>query len=361
MQQAFAPRSQGPLNTALRHLARFARTCPTRTLFYNPDESKSYSAHNEWTLILFATNLATQRSSKTGQPMRAATIESYVSIIKGYFSTTYAFELTDKSPRLKRLLRYMHNDGDASTRKKRRGWRRRNFVKWYATLSNDEKKSVEVVCEHAACATAWHTLARGGEIAPDLKAGVQWTPECGPSRADLKFHKGRDGSRYAILWLRPLKKRSAGPQPKVPQYITEHDGGGSDTYTALKRYVKADPVPAQLAASTPLFRKQTARGAWAPIKITDLRKTVRKMAAKIGYTDTKEWGAHSFRIGGASDLAATGEASQLLLQAKGRWSSDIGKIYARMTRRCQLAGSRLMQRAQGKDLEEIFPQYTQAA
>ena len=72
-----------------------------------------------------------------------------------------------------------------------------------------------------------------------------------------------------------------------------------------------------------------------------------------------EWGAHSARIGGATDLAATGESSPVLLQAKGRWASDIGRIYARMTRRSQLAASRLMQEARGRDLEELLPGFTQ--
>ena len=39
--------------------------------------------------------------------------------------------------------------------------------------------------------------------------------------------------------------------------------------------------------------------------------------------------ARSPLIGGATDLASTGKASQLLLRAKGRWASDIGAIYAR--------------------------------
>ena len=81
----------------------------------------------------------------------------------------------------------------------------------------------------------------------------------------------------------------------------------------------------------------------------------------IGYPVRSQWGAHSGRIGGATDLAATGKSSQLLLQAKGRWASDIGKIYARMTRRCQLAASRLMQKARGRDLEDIHPGFVQTA
>ena len=66
-------------------------------------------------------------------------------------------------------------------------------------------------------------------------------------------------------------------------------------------------------------------------------------------------------IGGATDLVASGEGSELLLEAKGRWGSDIGKIYARQTRRAHLAASDAMYRAKGKDLEEILPSYSQAA
>ena len=61
----------------------------------------------------------------------------------------------------------------------------------------------------------------------------------------------------------------------------------------------------------------------------------------------KEVGAHSPRIGGGTDLASTGQASELLLQAKGPWQSDIGRIYARMTRRMHLAVSELMHKARG--------------
>ncbi|KAL1519149.1 hypothetical protein AB1Y20_003409 [Prymnesium parvum] len=67
------------------------------------------------------------------------------------------------------------------------------------------------------------------------------------------------------------------------------------------------------------------------------------------------------RIGGATDLTSTGQVSPLLLQAKGRWASDIGQIYSRMTRRAQLAASELMYAAKGRDLEELLPDFVQAA
>ena len=69
-----------------------------------------------------------------------------------------------------------------------------------------------------------------------------------------------------------------------------------------------------------------------------LAKLILKAAGVKGRT-----GAHAYRIGGATDLADEG-ACMSLLQAKGRWASDIGRIYAQMTRRAQLATSRAMQR-----------------
>ena len=110
-----------------------------------------------------------------------------------------------------------------------------------------------------------------------------------------------------------------------------------------------------------MFRLRGAAGKWKQMTVANLREFTRDCAGMLGHKERTQWGAHSARIGGATDLASTGKASQLLLQAKGRWASDIGRIYARMTRRNQLAASRLMQRAKGRDLEELIPGYTQAA
>lgn len=172
-----------------------------------------------------------------------------------------------------------------------------------------------------------------------------------------------DGIRteiYAVLMLRPLKKAGGQVQPKIPQYIVQYDGGGSDAYEALRRLERFDPVPAAERGSTPLFRQFSGPRA-THMTVNKMRMLVRLRMQQLGYEEPKQWGAHSCRIGGATDLVATGKASAVLLQAKGRWASDIGKIYARMTRRCQLAASELMQAARGRDLEELLPEFVQPA
>ena len=92
-----------------------------------------------------------------------------------------------------------------------------------------------------------------------------------------------------------------------------------------------------------------------------LRAAVKRYATLAGCCNIEQFGAHSPRVGGATDLASTGKASELLLRAKGRWAGDIGAIYARLTPRAMLAASRLMQKARGRDLEEILPEFVQPA
>ncbi|KAL1508440.1 hypothetical protein AB1Y20_004543 [Prymnesium parvum] len=55
-------------------------------------------------------------------------------------------------------------------------------------------------------------------------------------------------------------------------------------------------------------------------------------------------------------------ASPLLLQARGRWASDVAKIYNRQTRQALLEASSMMYGAgKGRDLEELMPDFVQPA
>ena len=358
---AFAPRSRGPLNTALRAFAAFAEHCPERVLFKSPEGTarSEAAAWNEWTFILFAVYMDTTPSARTRRTVKARTVESYISLLKGYLSFSYDFDVLDRAPRLKRLLSEMKlNDPLGLARRKRRGLRRRHLRKMWRAHPNVRALTPEAVNAHALLTTAWQVLARGGELAPQV---MEWTEEKGPSRADLSFQETKMGKRYAVLWLRPLKKRRGSKEPKVPQYISEYDGGGSDAYAALRRLTEFDPVEPTVAQHTPLFRDFGRGRAGRHFTVDAMRSLIRQRMRSIGYATASDWGAHSCRIGGATDLVATGKASPLLLQAKGRWASDIGRIYARMTRRCHLAASELMQSAKGRDVEELLPDFVQAA
>ena len=419
LQQAFAPKSAGVLQSTLKAFARFAAAAPRRELFHTPENSSdnehAMSAWNEWTLILFATYLSMVDSPKTGKPVSSDTISTYVSMARGFFSFRYAFTIIKDAPRLSRFLKAMKlEDPMQGIRRKRRGLRRRHLRKLWRVVSKLRATDPDSVNRWAAVVTAWHCLARGGEITKPAKR--QAGSADGPSRADLTFGES-NGRRWACVMLRPLKKRGKRAAPKVPQFIEEHDGEGSDAYAALKRMVEHDPVPQSECAMTPLFRLQAVASKRSHSKkprstramsVGEFRKVVKNLGAKmLGLGESMEWGAHSPRIGGATDLCATGKSSQIMLQAKGRWASarslpsaqapesthtqqtlftlassravetqphgrggerapfaatvsgDIGKIYNRMTRRLQLAASRLMQRARGRDLEELIPEFVQ--
>lgn len=353
LERAYCPKSKGPLRSATKKLAEFARAVPSakRQLFVISSVSgdRAAAVHNEWTFILFVEWLLKHVSHKTKKKLSISTVESYVSLLKGFLLFTYDFELPPDSPRLSRVIKLIKNEDPlAGMRSKRRGFRRRHLRALWKLQGAQCADTQGARTMLAALATAWHVLARGGELC------------FGPTRSDLQWRVSKSGARYVILWLRPLKKRGAGLAPKVPQYIQEADGGGADAYMLLRRMVEADPVDKIEEATTPLFRVPVAgRQGMRSITVAQLRKYVRDCAGVLGHTLRRQWGAHSARIGGATDLASTGKASQLLLQAKGRWASDIGRIYARMTRRSQLAASRLMHDARGRDLEEIHPDFTQ--
>ena len=355
---AYAPKSRGPVKAALAAFADFAACTPSRVLFHTPLTQPGWStwaiqAWNEWTMILWATFMTKRASPKTGRPVKADTIKQYASLLKGFFSFTYAFSVVDQAPRLSALLKQLtSSDPLGGVRRKRRALRRRHLRKLWRSCPAVSAQDADTLNLWAATVLSWHALARGGELSgPD-----------GPKRADLTFGADGQGRRWACVMLSPLKKRGQRRAPAVPQFILEHDGGGSDAYTALARLDSLDPVDEDQRVNTPLFRVRGRRNGSTAMSVSHFRAWVQRLGShELGLGSAREWGAHSGRIGGATDLAATGEASALLLQAKGRWASDIGRIYARMTRRAHLAASALMQRAKGRDIEELIPSFVQPA
>jgi hypothetical protein len=327
----------------MRSLAEFAAVVPNRALFKKPTVrgELEVEAYNEWTLCLWARHLATRKSAKTGRYLKCKTIEQRISLAKGFLSFRYGFQIAGEAPRLKHLLRRARGACPfQGLRKKRRGIRRHHLQKLWRERAEVRAPARAALSEWAAETSAWHALLRGGEVAKCLVRDLQF-----------KRHK-RSGRRYAVLWIEPLKKR--GVQAKLPQFIYEQQQPEEwEPYHALRRL--AD----DLAGSPPDAPLFTGSGG-KPMTTARFRALNKRYGALLGWSP-KEAGAHTPRIGGATEYAATGQASQLLLEAKGRWSSDIAKIYARMTRRAHMAASDLMFQARGRDLEEIMPDFVQPA
>ncbi|KAL1500528.1 hypothetical protein AB1Y20_013184 [Prymnesium parvum] len=175
---AFAPGSKGELNTVLRAFNEFARACPQRHLFHAPRYrgDSAATAWNEWTLILFAQFLASAPSKKTKRMLKARTVESYISLLKGFLSYTYNFELVERSPRLSRLIKALYSDDPlADSRKKRRALRRHHLISMWERVAEARSDSPNAANDQALLAVAWHVLARGGELAPQVRPEA-WSP-----------------------------------------------------------------------------------------------------------------------------------------------------------------------------------------
>ena len=130
------------------------------------------------------------------------------------------------------------------------------------------------------------TFARGGELEK-----IQ--------RCDLSFHVTGKGERYAQLLIRPLKKSGGDSHPKIPQFIAEKPGEPWEPYAALARLAAAQANDGR-GPTAPLFEAAQHR----PLTTSRFRGLIKAYAKLLGF-QTKEFGAHSARIGGATDLAAT--------------------------------------------------------
>ena len=358
LSRANAPGTRKTTLTALRKLARFAKgPARGRTLFLAPSLQGDIqvACHNEWSLMLWAEDMLSRTSRKTGKLLAVNSVAAYVSLAKTELSAQFGFDLVGTSERrLKRIFKAMRRAEPVRNRKKRRGLRGHHLRKAFRIMQpvaadgrNGKATASERqrIAEWAAVATAREAVARGSELCTGGAVG--------PTRADVTFEEDARYGRTATLWLRPLKKRGRENAAKVPIVFAAFDGGGSDTYAALCRMEAADPISPGQRASTPLFRNADGSG----MSMRHFRKVVRGVAAACGF-DPSEFGGHSPRIGGATDVS---DKSPLLLQAKGRWAGDIGRIYARLTKRGLVAASRAMQRRGARDMEELHQSFAQPA
>ena len=303
------------------------------------------SNYNEFSLLTFAEWLTVHKSKKTGKPVAMSTIESYISLIKTELGIVFGVApVIEKGRRLSRVLRHMASLSPALDRKKRRGLRRRHLRKAFRKMGYRHDLSAEALNEWASLVVAWEALARGGE--------VTWSNGVGPTRADVTFEEDKYGCT-ATLWLRPLKKRGKARAAKVPIVFAAADGGGDDTYRALRRLFRHDAVPAGRHASTPLFRHTDGK----PFSPSFFRSLVKRVAQALGFA-AADFGGHSPRIGGATDI---GDRNPLMLQAKGRWAGDIARIYNRLTRRGLVKASRAMHTRGATDMEELYAGFAQPA
>ena len=367
LQQATTLSTKKALATALRHFDSFLSAASDRKPLVTPRYTGDIQAtlYNEETFMLFAAYLATtpskRKNSRALKPRTADTILNYVASVRSHLAALNGFLLTSELPRWKRFVRGLRRDF-STNRRLSAGFRAVNLKRAFPGRP-PVMRTVFEVNVWALLATGWHVLARPKEL--QLL-----------TRADLSFET--TPRHHAVIMLSHACKKKPGQQ-KVPVMIAAADGSGADALQALVALVHLDPVLPRDAASTPLFRDGNGR----PFTPTATAALVRHAAAKAGVPNPRDFGGRSLRVGGATDLHATGVPASNIQRAhhgsnpchahahsprprRARPRALVKRdlLHLHCTRACHaqlLEASAGMHTATDESLEERMPDYIQPA
>ena len=208
---------------------------------------------------------------------------------------------------------------------------------------------------------ATNIVARGGELGiVENTKQEDFDPARGFVISDITWHSPTAASKglsYAIVRWYPIKDKKC-VHTKIPMLVSRRSAGaiGADPqcpYDALLLAwrLRTAEVPTAARATTAFFT--TDKGKIYTTKT--VREIARQIARGLG-NDEADFSGKSFRIGGASDIREShgDEGGKRALLERGRWASDIGHIYSRMSVSSELAISRGMTFATGEDVERRF-------
>ena len=297
--------------------------------------------HNEMSLLYFGATLAEADYAPS-------TIETTMSLVKTQLNVIYGFALLPNAPvRLPRFLKAIRKRRKGS-RKKRVGWRALHIRKLRGIIG--PPKGFHPTLQDVVLCVASEGLLRSCEVAK--AKGKAFDPGAQPTLEDLEFDTDEEGAQFARLWIYPAKQSKR--VQKVPVLFPKGDGV-TDGFSALKRYMtyrKGTTMPAE--KQTPLFLFEDGEA----INRNWIYNLVRSAAATIGL-DPNGFGSHSCRIGGATDLLATG-AQPTDIQVQGRWSSMMWQIYVTCCQQKVLSASKRSRMCVDRDFEEIYPTFTRS-
>ena len=169
----------------------------------------------------------------------------------------------------------------------------------------------------AALALALQGLLRGSEFAIDEGKTVDFARHL--TRKDVRVLT----REQLVVMMLPCKNMRHLNGKTVPLAI---GAGGQfiDAVWEMNNLLRVDPTPEGKAATTPLFRDPATN---TPLRTGYLRKITAQLLISIGL-DSRQFGLHSYRIGGATALFAAG-ATPMVIRTMGRWSSDCYRLYVR--------------------------------
>ena len=319
-----------------------------------------------------------RRGCKEGAVLSSDAISAYIGVLRllcgkqaGYAVTGKVVNVTAPAA----LKRMRQVDGPPGERTLQRGMRAQ-MMRRLAELGFD-RSSPRGIVRWAAALLAHNLLLRGGELGVvDGKA----------------MDSARDLTLGAIEFMQPSAESNGLPwmtidvvdikdtvarKRSVPLPVRRRQDGGAlgddplctyDAVTLAMRQRLGQLPPAVgrvegVAALTALFTRAARRGqtcdAW---RTSDTNKLAQEMAAALGL-DKAQFGGKSFRIGGATDLAAAFGVvkAERLIKQRGRWSSSVQRLYERALAEEHLSASAAIGEAEGRELEALCHGWVQRA
>lgn len=308
---AWQKSTQSSAKTALRRLLDYITehnlTEPFRMTLGDP----AASLHNELTLLAWA-------SSMQDDGLAVGTISSYVSLAKTALAVRLGWTLTSEATqtRLPRFLKGLRRLSPHGARKRRLGWRSRHMRllrTQYGLPSGVEPTSADALLNFSRQA-----LLRGADFLPEQAR--QFRPHLFPTVGDWDVceatrNDGVAGRRlYAQALCRPAKKGAGKAKTELLHFPC--GDGITDAFSSVNRHLEARVAAnggKPLSPDAPLIAHADGRS----YTIKEMRTLVRNAAVAIGLS-AADFGAHSSRIGGATDLFASG-CPPAVIQILGRW------------------------------------------
>ena len=406
----------GRLASALTHFELWREELPSRVPFLplsgegSPGRLEA-ARYNDESLALYAAS-ALRRGSlqrgRIGAPIAPDTVTGYVSALRALLTRDGGVrmlvpEANVMVPALARAVRRARPP--AKPRRKRRGLRSRHLRAAAANPAFQRRESWQARRRCLAAVAAHVLVARGGELG--RVDGKEFTPGRGLLWRHVQWHgPGEVHQRAACTVHLCSVKDVEGRGQRYPIPILSHgtgvleDGGrggaqrggtgrrggrgrgGRDGRAAagagsqgtsrepdalcayeLLREAWAEDVRLlgeEAAREAPIFRRSPRGGAGEAYETRDVTAIVREVAAAAG-DDPSQFGAHSARIGGATDFRDLlgPEAGKRVLKVRGRWKSDIFHIYTRAAVEESLEASAGVAGVTTRDIESIFAGYTE--
>ena len=368
----------GRLRTALAWCDDFVTDTRREPLFKRLENTGDLEAmvHNQTTLDMFAEYIRQTGSRKSGRKrstLRSDTIQTYVATIKLLRGSEARYHIT--CPQVNVVAPAAHKrmrqqDGAPGDRTLCRGMRS-HMLRELARCGWD-RLSRRGAVEWAAALTAHNLLLRGGEVGSVDQKPFDTSRDI--TIGSVHFKTPSAESEY-MPWLTidvvPIKDTVARKRV-CPMPVRRRSHGGNlgddplDVYDAIVLAIKARTgrLPPRIgrvkgiAGIAPLFVKSQG-GEW---KSADSRALARRMASALGLAPA-DFGGKSFRVGGATDWRAVlGESkAERIIRQRGRWDSDIHKIYERALAHEHLSGSAMVGNASGAELEALCAGWAQPA